>query len=201
MGILQSVLQSLGFETDEEESSISTNNLTPREKWEHALLHDLASQMKYLTVSVPDLRASSSHTYTSVNDNSVGFAKENVPPNGGRTDGRQRRDDIPVVVKGMEGRWIKHYSSCHRILLVGEGDFSFSTCLASAFGRASNMVATSLDSRGIYMVAVIVGLCYMLDLHRWYLCSFFGEELWECAVQFGGIKHKGVQGDAWDQCN
>ena len=46
-------------------------------------------------------------------------------------------------------RWIKHYSSSHRILLVGEGDFSFSTCLASAFGWASNMVATSLDSQGI----------------------------------------------------
>lgn len=145
MGILQSVLQFLGFETDEEESSI-------REKWERALRHDLASptrshQMKYLTVSVPDLRASSSHTDTSVNDNSDGFGKENVPPNGGRTDGRRRRDEIPVVVKGLEGRWIKHYSSFHRILLVGEGDFSFSTCLASAFGRASNMVATSLNSR------------------------------------------------------
>ncbi|XP_057765400.1 uncharacterized protein At4g26485-like [Salvia miltiorrhiza] len=49
--------------------------------------------------------------------------------------------------KEREGRWMKHYSSCHRILLVGEGDFSFSTCLASAFGWASNMVATSFDSQ------------------------------------------------------
>ncbi|KAL8462102.1 hypothetical protein ACS0TY_033255 [Phlomoides rotata] len=43
-------------------------------------------------------------------------------------------------------KWIKHYSSRHKILLVGEGDFSFSTSLARAFGNASNMVATSLDA-------------------------------------------------------
>lgn len=48
----------------------------------------------------------------------------------------------------MEEKTIKHYSSSHRILLVGEGDFSFSACLARAFGSANNMVATSLDSRG-----------------------------------------------------
>ncbi|KAK7314605.1 hypothetical protein VNO77_33132 [Canavalia gladiata] len=42
---------------------------------------------------------------------------------------------------------ITHYRSYHKILLVGEGDFSFSLCLARAFGTAMNMVATSLDSR------------------------------------------------------
>ncbi|XP_028965099.1 uncharacterized protein At4g26485-like [Malus domestica] len=40
---------------------------------------------------------------------------------------------------------IKHYSSFHKILLVGEGDFSFALCLAKSFGSASNMVATSLE--------------------------------------------------------
>ena len=44
--------------------------------------------------------------------------------------------------------WKTHYSSKHRILLVGEGDFSFSRCLARAFGSARNMVATSLDTQG-----------------------------------------------------
>ncbi|OMO83806.1 hypothetical protein CCACVL1_11169 [Corchorus capsularis] len=45
-------------------------------------------------------------------------------------------------------RWIKHYCSSQKMLLVGEGDFSFSACLALAFGSATNMIATSLDSRG-----------------------------------------------------
>ncbi|KAK9268685.1 hypothetical protein L1049_000445 [Liquidambar formosana] len=46
----------------------------------------------------------------------------------------------------IEGRWIQHYCSSHKMLLVGEGDFSFSASLAVAFGSATNMVATSLDS-------------------------------------------------------
>lgn len=54
-----------------------------------------------------------------------------------------------VVVDEGQGRWITHYSSSHRILLVGEGDFSFAACLATAFGMAPNIIATSLDSQGI----------------------------------------------------
>ncbi|KAI8553066.1 hypothetical protein RHMOL_Rhmol06G0316100 [Rhododendron molle] len=42
--------------------------------------------------------------------------------------------------------WVKHYCSSHQILLVGEGDFSFSLSLAQSFGSASNIVASSLDS-------------------------------------------------------
>ncbi|XVF76981.1 hypothetical protein PTKIN_Ptkin14bG0003400 [Pterospermum kingtungense] len=44
-------------------------------------------------------------------------------------------------------RWLQHYCSSHKMLLVGEGDFSFSASLAVSFGSATNMVATSLDSR------------------------------------------------------
>lgn len=44
-------------------------------------------------------------------------------------------------------KWKKHYSSKHKILFVGEGDFSFSLCLARAFGSAHNLIATSLDSQ------------------------------------------------------
>ncbi|PIN19306.1 hypothetical protein CDL12_08014 [Handroanthus impetiginosus] len=44
-------------------------------------------------------------------------------------------------------KWIKHYGSHHHILLVGEGDFSFSACLAVAFDWAANIIATSLDSK------------------------------------------------------
>ncbi|KAL8469612.1 hypothetical protein ACS0TY_032458 [Phlomoides rotata] len=43
-------------------------------------------------------------------------------------------------------RWIKQYSSEHNILLVGEGDLSFSLSLGMAFGSATNIVATTLDS-------------------------------------------------------
>ncbi|GMP66457.1 hypothetical protein CsSME_00026813 [Camellia sinensis var. sinensis] len=45
-------------------------------------------------------------------------------------------------------RWIQHYNNGQKILLVGEGDFSFSACLARAFRSAVNMVATSLHSQG-----------------------------------------------------
>ncbi|KAM7250251.1 hypothetical protein ACFE04_022134 [Oxalis oulophora] len=42
--------------------------------------------------------------------------------------------------------WLTHYSSKQKILLVGEGDFSFSLCLARAFRSAVNITATSLDT-------------------------------------------------------
>ncbi|XP_039171171.1 uncharacterized protein At4g26485 [Eucalyptus grandis] len=47
--------------------------------------------------------------------------------------------------EGWRQKWLKHYSPHHQILLVGEGDFSFSSSLASAFGSASNVTATSRD--------------------------------------------------------
>ncbi|KAK8939767.1 hypothetical protein KSP40_PGU002880 [Platanthera guangdongensis] len=41
----------------------------------------------------------------------------------------------------------ERYSSSHLLLLVGEGDFSFSLSLANTFGSATNIVATSKDSQ------------------------------------------------------
>lgn len=48
----------------------------------------------------------------------------------------------------LEERRLGPYTSSQRILLVGEGDFSFSASLAKAFSSATNIIATSLDSHG-----------------------------------------------------
>ncbi|XP_051195928.1 uncharacterized protein At4g26485 [Lolium perenne] len=53
--------------------------------------------------------------------------------------GRQRRSGSVV-------KWLNHYSSAQSILVVGDGDLSFSLALAAAFGSGQNLVATSLDS-------------------------------------------------------
>ncbi|XXG80117.1 hypothetical protein AAC387_Pa09g1055 [Persea americana] len=66
----------------------------------------------------------------------------------------------------MEEKTIKHYSSSHRILLVGEGDFSFSACLARAFGSANNMVATSLDSRAELEVKYLMAGVYLEEIGK-----------------------------------
>ncbi|PIN19305.1 hypothetical protein CDL12_08013 [Handroanthus impetiginosus] len=69
-----------------------------------------------------------------------------------------------VVAALPQERRIKHYSSNHRILLVGEGDFSFSTCLAATFGSASNMIATSLDSPAFLVRNYQKALSNIMDL-------------------------------------
>lgn len=47
-----------------------------------------------------------------------------------------------------ETKRLRHYSNKQKILLVGEGDFSFSLSLARAFGSATNLTATTLDTHG-----------------------------------------------------
>ncbi|KAL8462092.1 hypothetical protein ACS0TY_033245 [Phlomoides rotata] len=52
-------------------------------------------------------------------------------------------------------KWIKHYSSRHKILLVGEGNFSFALSLATALPRG-----------------------------KFLLCSEFSHSIWQC-IQYG----------------
>ncbi|KAK9269555.1 hypothetical protein L1049_001331 [Liquidambar formosana] len=60
-------------------------------------------------------------------------------------EGEEAEEPVAKEEEGEEEKWVKYYSSNHQILLVGEGDFSFSLSLAVFFGSASNIVATSLD--------------------------------------------------------
>ncbi|KAL6196804.1 hypothetical protein ACLB2K_032417 [Fragaria x ananassa] len=52
-----------------------------------------------------------------------------------------------AIADTKQEKRVVHYSSKQKILLVGEGNFSFASCLAKGFGSAKNMVATSLESR------------------------------------------------------
>ncbi|PRQ30426.1 putative S-adenosyl-L-methionine-dependent methyltransferase [Rosa chinensis] len=52
-----------------------------------------------------------------------------------------------AIADTKQEKRIMHYSSNQKILLVGEGNFSFASCLAKVFGSAKNMVATSRESR------------------------------------------------------
>ncbi|KAL8460283.1 hypothetical protein ACS0TY_031996 [Phlomoides rotata] len=49
--------------------------------------------------------------------------------------------------KNDSEKWSEHYSSKQKILVVGDGDLSFSVSLARSFRIASNMIATSPDTQ------------------------------------------------------
>ncbi|CAN0863468.1 Uncharacterized protein At4g26485 [Linum grandiflorum] len=64
---------------------------------------------------------------------------------------KEKASSVVVIGKSLSSAvneiWKKDYCSNQRILLVGEGDFSFSSCLALAFGSAINITATSLNTK------------------------------------------------------
>lgn len=60
-----------------------------------------------------------------------------------------------------EEKWLNHYSSMHNILIVGDGDFSFSLALATAFGCGANLLATTLDTYGSSTSIDSASFCYL----------------------------------------
>ncbi|GER32471.1 hypothetical protein STAS_08530 [Striga asiatica] len=73
------------------------------------------------------------------NSNSNNNKMVKSPENGSNNNNNNNHN------KGIIRRF-RHYSNGQQMLLVGEGDFSFSTCLARSFGLAPNIIATSLNS-------------------------------------------------------
>ncbi|KAL0306213.1 UNVERIFIED_CONTAM: hypothetical protein Sradi_6038600 [Sesamum radiatum] len=149
------------------ENSRRSNVLESSHQWRDGNSSTRSPQTKHVTVTVPDLRQSPSLAETNVNlrvgssavsvkQNSVDRPSERIGI-GSSSVQKKEREEVQVKISCTAAapdpgtRWIKHYSSAHRILLVGEGDFSFSTCLAKAFGLATNMVATSFDSQGFLL--------------------------------------------------
>ncbi|KAM7252358.1 hypothetical protein ACFE04_024241 [Oxalis oulophora] len=77
---------------------------------------------------------------------------------------KQKRKSVKL--EQDEEKWLTYYSSKHKILLVGEGDFSFSLCLARAFGSASNIYATSLDSHDELVIKYKNAKCNLEELQN-----------------------------------
>ena len=77
-----------------------------------------------------------------------------------------------VGVEEQEKR-LMHYSSFHQILLVGEGDFSFSLCLAHSF--AWNQLVTCV----LYSNLVVLSPVYFWETVEGELFSLFGCHDWK----------------------
>lgn len=112
--------------------------------------------------------------------------------------------------KGEAEKWIKHYRNRHEILLVGEGDFSFAACLARAFGHASNIVATSLDTKGknthMYMhINIFHFLCVrmytkMINARLFTYHRNIGGQAPNCGSKSDDAGKHGVHNNTWSRC-
>ncbi|KAI8524851.1 hypothetical protein RHMOL_Rhmol13G0181900 [Rhododendron molle] len=91
---------------------------------------------------------------------------------------------------GSRERWMEHYSSSHRILLVGEGDFSFSLSLAKAFSSARNMVSTSIDSQQDLLKKYSNGLANVRDLEEMGCVVLYGVDATKMSQHFFLSTHR-----------
>ncbi|CAA2974907.1 Hypothetical predicted protein [Olea europaea subsp. europaea] len=100
----------------------------------------------HVIIDAPTLQCSLTHENALDVVDSAVFIENEKNQLGPRDSGEKVEEEKAIKCLVAEGKWIKHYNNNHRILLVGEGVFSFSASLAVAFCSASNMIATSLDS-------------------------------------------------------
>ncbi|KAG4990228.1 hypothetical protein AAZX31_09G016100 [Glycine max] len=99
-------------------------------------------------------------------------------------DDDQEDSELEDQESAKAEKWKNHYSSNHRILLVGDGDFSFSLCLARAFGSAHNLVATSLDSYDSIGKKYSNGLSNVMELQERGCLVFHGVDAKEMSQHF-----------------
>ncbi|KAI3939356.1 hypothetical protein MKW98_022224 [Papaver atlanticum] len=157
-------------------SNISTREIRENHRTQEVVVkkredHDV--ELKSTSDLQKEKKKSSEGTITHYNRSSIPFSIQNgstadveellaIPEK--EDEEQKKRKSSTSSTTSM--RWITHYNSSQKILLVGEGDFSFASCLAHAFGSASNMVATSLDSKVTLDRRLPSSKLHIFDLRR-----------------------------------
>ncbi|XP_022877730.1 uncharacterized protein LOC111395806 [Olea europaea var. sylvestris] len=122
------------------------NPPVPSAIWTESFEDEDSNYIQQLDVIIDAFNSSLSYKKVFDMVDSAVFIEDEKNQLGPSESGEKVEEERVIKCLVAKGKWIKHYNSYHGILLVGEGDFSFSASLAVAFGSASNMIATSLDS-------------------------------------------------------